>query len=53
MVALNKTNININLPNAFRHHYNKVAGIIDCFKIEIQKSSKLSFDMVKVQKDTL
>ncbi|KAG6453428.1 hypothetical protein O3G_MSEX008145 [Manduca sexta] len=40
LVRLNRNNLKMNLPMAFRHHYNKVTCIIDAFEIEIQKPSK-------------
>lgn len=40
IVKLDKTKIKSSLPIAFRHRYNKVNCIIDCFEIEIEKPSK-------------
>ncbi|CAH0717716.1 unnamed protein product, partial [Brenthis ino] len=37
---LDKKKIKSSLPIAFRHRYNKVNCIIDCFEIEIEKPSK-------------
>lgn len=40
IVELTKSNVKRTLPIAFRHRYNKVNCIIDCFEIEIEKPSK-------------